>query len=206
MLPGNDYSGSRKLFICLTLVSLSVLLLAGISFGINELFYARKTLAISLVSTADLLAVSSSDAISDNDKQSARENLASPFVNPGIVAAVLYDRYGQIYDRYIRDGSDERDFITGLKPAYPDISSILGEIRVNGSFQAISDGYMHVISPVFVQDELFGFIHLVDDMRQVRGRMSRYLMFMVSIMFVILSMMVLFFKSLNKRFFLLYLN
>lgn len=184
-----NLSIQRKLFFILSVVSSLILFLAATILIVGEQENIKEALVEELFSMADVVALNSAAAMSFDDEEAARENLASLSAKPGITVAVLYDKNGNVYSRYSRSNISADALAAELRAAYPDLPAILREVGEKGSIADVSDGYLHVIRPVFVHKSLVGAIHLIDDMQQLHSRLNDYYLliaFIVLVTFVIL--------------------
>lgn len=179
-----------KLFLLLSLTAVLALLLVSTALMINEKWNAQKNLVGELRSIADVVALNSGAAMAFDDELAAEETLNSLAAKPEIAAAILYDKNGDTYSKYHRNGIDTDLLITELKNAYPDTQDIMQELETNGFVTRLFHGYIHIIRPVLAKDTLVGAIHLVDDMQQVRKRLHTYYI-VVSFIVVITLMVVL---------------
>ncbi len=190
MLRLGNLSIRTKLFLLLSLTAVLALLLVSTALMINEKWNARKNLVGELRSIADVVALNSGAAMAFDDELAAEETLNSLAAKPEIAAAILYDKNGDTYSKYHRNGIDADLLITDLNNAYPDSQDILQELETNGFVTHLFNGYIHIIRPVLAKDTLVGAIHLVDDMQQVRRRLHTYYS-VVSVIVVITLMVVL---------------
>ncbi|MBI9092257.1 MAG: response regulator [Desulfobacterium sp.] len=179
-----------KLFLLLSLTALLALLLVSTALMINEKWNAKKNLVGELRSIADLVALNSGAAMAFDDELAAEETLNALAAKPEIAAAILYDKNGDTYSKYHRNGIDADLLITDLNTAYPGSQDIMQELEANGFVTRLLNGYIHIIRPVHAKNTLVGAIHLVDDMQQVRKRLHTYYS-VVSIIVVITLMVVL---------------
>jgi signal transduction histidine kinase/CheY-like chemotaxis protein/HPt (histidine-containing phosphotransfer) domain-containing protein len=179
-----------KLFLLLSLTAVLALLLVSTALMVNEKWNAQKNLVGELHSIADVVALNSGAAMAFDDELAAEETLNSLAAKPEIAAAILYDKNGDTYSTYHRNGIDTDLLITELNNAYPGTQDIMHELEANGFVTHVFHGYIHIIRPVLAKDTLVGAIHLVDDMQQVRKRLHTYYI-VVSIIVVITLMVVL---------------
>jgi PAS domain S-box-containing protein len=95
-----DRSIKRKTMAVIMLTSVVVLLLTAAAFTVYDLATYRQNLARGLSATAAIIADHTSAALAFRDEKDARATLASLRADPRIVAAALYDRYGNLFVRY----------------------------------------------------------------------------------------------------------
>ena len=189
-----------KLFLLLSLTAGVALLLVSTGLMINEKWNAQKNLVGELCSIADVVALNSGAAMAFNDEQAAEETLNSLAAKPEIAAAILYDKDGDTYSKYNRKGVNAELLITDLNAAYPVRQDIFKQLNEGGFVSHLSNGYIHILRPVFAQNVLVGSIHLVDDMQQVRNRLKTYYI-VVAFIVVITLMVVLLLSTMSQKIF-----
>ena len=189
-----------KLFLFLSLTAGCALLLVSTGLMINEKWNAQKNLEGELSSIADVVALNSGAAMAFNDEQAAEETLNSLAAKSEIAAAILYDKNGDTYSKYSRKGFDADLLIADLNAAYPARQDIFKQLEAEGFVSHLSNGYTHIIRPVFAQNVLVGSIHLVDDMQQVRNRLHAYYI-VVAFIVVITLMVVLLLSTMSQKIF-----
>ena len=95
----------RTKIIGLGVVSSAVaLVLACVAFIFYDISTMRKYMVRNLVNQADILAMSSGSALGFFDKEFATKTLAGLGADPDIIAAILYDREGNVFAKYQRQG------------------------------------------------------------------------------------------------------
>ncbi|MDM8536959.1 response regulator [Desulfobacterales bacterium HSG17] len=185
-LQAGNISIRTKLILLLSLTTVLALSLVFTALVIHEKRSARKNLVGELCSMADVVALNSGAAMSFNDEDAARENLASLSAKPGIIVAVLYDLDGNEYSKFSRDGINAQSLIAEIQNIYPDRKLMLNELTGLKTITWQTDQYVHVIRPVLIQGTLMGGIHLIDDMQQLNVRLHTYYMVVSSIMAITL--------------------
>ena len=105
MLFFRDSSIRRKLSMVIFCTSLLGLSIAGLAFEIYERASFRASLVADLTAQADTLALNTSAALAFNDRKSAQDLLEALRVEPHIVSASLYDKRGNLFAEYRREGA-----------------------------------------------------------------------------------------------------
>jgi signal transduction histidine kinase/CheY-like chemotaxis protein len=100
-----DSSIRRKLSMVIFCTSLLGLSIAGLAFEIYERASFRASLVADLTTQADTLALNTSAALAFNDRKAAQDLLEALRVEPHIVAASLYDKRGNLFAEYRREGA-----------------------------------------------------------------------------------------------------
>ena len=188
----------KKLQLCMSLTAVLALLMISSALIINEKMNARKNLLEELSSMADLVALNSGPAMYFNDEPSAHKNLTSLTAKPEIIAAVMYDKSGNVFTRYSRSGVITNDVISELHKTYPDSQAMLNEVIIEGHVTYFSK-YAHVIRPVLMKGSLLGTIHLIDDMHQLRTRLRAYYIYVSMIVIITLLVVLLISARVQKR-------
>jgi len=184
----------------LGIISSLILFLAAAVLIVGERRNIERALVGELSSMADVVALNTGAAMSFNDEQAARENLASLSVKPGVMVAALYDKEGTVYSKYSRGGVDPDTLIAELGAVYPDLTAILREVRERGVVTYVSDGYLHVVRPVLLHGTMAGAIHLVDDMRQLHTRLNDFYLLIAVIVIITFAILIFLSKRVQKIF------
>ncbi|RYF43910.1 MAG: response regulator [Comamonadaceae bacterium] len=87
----------QKLNLILVVTTLLALLLAGVALVLFDLRNQARTIENDLTTQADIIGLASASALAFDDAKVAGENLTILRANPGIAAAVLYDRSGELF-------------------------------------------------------------------------------------------------------------
>lgn len=185
---GHALSIRTKLFLLMGLTALLSLGLVATALVFNEKINASKYITEELSSMAEVVGSNSGAALAFNDLDAAREILRSLRVKPEIIYAALHDGQGGLFAEYARDDrraakvSDElHRHLDGKTMLDPD------------KFQArsksfMSAGHLHVIQDVKFSGSTVGAIHLVNDMAQLRTRLSSF--YTVISVIVVLSLLI----------------
>ncbi|MEP6824784.1 MAG: ATP-binding protein, partial [Ramlibacter sp.] len=87
----------QKLNLILVVTTVLALLLAGIALVLFDLRSQARTIENDLTTQADIIGLASASALAFDDAKVAGENLTILRANPGIAAAVLYDKAGALF-------------------------------------------------------------------------------------------------------------
>lgn len=87
----------QKLNLILIITTVLALLLAGIALVLFDLRSQARTIENDLSTQADIIGLASTSALAFDDAKVAGENLTILRANPGIAAAVLYDKAGALF-------------------------------------------------------------------------------------------------------------
>lgn len=166
-----------------------------------ETHNARKNLANELVSIAELIALNSAVAMMFNDRNSALEDLSALSAKQGIVGAILYDTHGAIYAHFSRDAVSIDALAEEVKQlCNPGFSPIEMAITAPKKLSGVTNGHTHVILPVNFKGKFLGAIHLVDDMQQLKKRLSAYYLIVACIGFITLAVVLILSSKLQSIF------
>ncbi len=143
------------------------LLLAGICLFAYESYQQRKAAAHELTSQADILAESSTAALSFNDERAATQNLTALRGDSSVAVAAIFDRNNVPFAHYRRDGSSWAMAPERLRP-------------VGAYFE---NGALSVFAPVSLGGERIGTIFLKAT-NDVYARLLRYIGIMCVVMLV----------------------
>jgi two-component system sensor histidine kinase/response regulator len=107
MLNFERSSLNHKLTIISLLSTATALLVVFVAFAVTSVLNHRKDEGMQLSSFAGVVGTNSVDALLFNDRQLARNILAALRAKEEISAAILYDRQGQPFARYLAPGEPE---------------------------------------------------------------------------------------------------
>jgi signal transduction histidine kinase/CheY-like chemotaxis protein len=165
-----------------------------------ETHTARKNLEDELVSIADLIALNSAVAMMFNDRNSAVEDLSALSAKQGIVGAILYDTNGAIYAHFSRDAVSIDTLAHEVKqlcnPGLSPIEMATAQKKLSG----VTNGHTHVILPVNFENKFLGAVHLIDDMQQLKKRLSAYYLIVACIGFITLAVVLILSSKLQSIF------
>ena len=133
-------------------------LMAVASMLTYEFGSAREATARELESVADVVAASSSAALSFADRRGAEENLEAFRADPRIVAAALYDDAGRLLARYDRSGS-------ALEAPWT---------KADGAWRRFEGQSLLAGRPVVIHAERVGWLVLRGDQGSLRRRLLGY--------------------------------
>ncbi len=174
----------KKLFILLSLTAVVTLLLATSVLVFNEKRSTQKNLVRELRSIADVVALNIGTALMFNDQRTAREDLTSLAAKPEISAAILYDKYGDVFSQFGPNSSDLDSRMAELRERYPDNQKRIHAVTAKGGTFFLSAGHLHVVRPVVVDNTVVGAIQLVDNMQQMRVRLRAFYLVVSSIVLI----------------------
>ncbi|MBI9090187.1 MAG: response regulator [Desulfobacterium sp.] len=189
-----------KLRLILSLTSVLAMMLVTTALIIYEKQSYRQLLVKELTSMADVVALNSGAALAFDDKAAAAETLYTLAAKPGIAAAVLYDKNGFPYSRYIPTSTETKSLTQQLQHVYTNAQTLLNQLRDQTSITHISGKFIHVIRPVRIQESLVGAIHLVDDMEQMNTRLNAYYIVISAIVIITLGVILLLAARMQKLF------
>jgi len=143
----------QKLMLIAMLTTGGALLLAGLAIIYFNFSRFRGEMERDLTTLADVIGQTSNAALTFNDPKTAGEILAGLNLRPSITAAALYDGKGDLFARWVREGSD---------PALPQ------HPRNGGSYWG--DGNLVAFRPVLLQKERIGTVYLRSNLNELTAR------------------------------------
>ncbi|WP_372682470.1 CHASE sensor domain-containing protein, partial [Desulfosarcina sp.] len=182
----NHFSIRGKLLIILSLTAVLTLLLVTTALVFNEKWSTRKNLVRELRSMADVVALNIGAALLFNDEQTAREDLASLAAKPEIAAAILYDKNGGVFSQFSPGANAAPPWVSELRGRYPDQQAFTHNLLSETGTFFLSEGHLHVVRPVIVDNAIVGAIQLVDNMQQMRERLNAFYLVVSSIVLITL--------------------
>ncbi len=158
----------QKLSATTLVATVGALLLAWSALSVYEVLVSRSTLADTLITQARIVGATSTAALAFKDAAAAEETLSALRAESSVVAALLYDRDGALFARYVREG-DEAQVVP---PQAPPLA-----VRYDG-------GYLHVVQPIVLEDEQVGIVYLRADLRALYARLWQFGSIVVALLFV----------------------
>ena len=99
-----DFSIKHKLSLITMLVCSIVLLITSAIYIINDIITLKKTIAEKLFIISKVIGSNSTAALSFEDEDAAVEILASLSEEPHVLSAILYDKEGNVFVKYLSNG------------------------------------------------------------------------------------------------------
>ncbi len=147
-----------KLMISLSALALVLLVTSSTVFFIRDVQATRANLIHTLSTLAKLIAAETVPAMEFDDVQAATENLARLEAFSSIVAARIYTAEGSLFATYSTAGKGKKNLPRDLDYWRENNHKPL-------SFETL--GLIHLRLPILSGTKVIGFIHLVDDQRDV---------------------------------------
>ncbi len=138
-------------------VTLTMLLLAGITMILFDIYRAKENLSRELTTQARLIGNRSSAALVFDDRGLARENLWALKESPNVLLACIYDREGDLFASYHASK-------TKAEPGCPEPLFNLGASRL------FDETFIHLTVPIELGGELVGYIYIRSDLSQIQER------------------------------------
>jgi PAS domain S-box-containing protein len=148
----------RKLTLIIMITCSVALILACTAILLFEHAGTRQMLKHNTQVMANVIGANSSAALSFKDKNAARETLGALRAEPYVLSACLYDRAGEVFATYYRQGVQETP-----PPAVGDEGLAFGTATLNLFHKITLDG------------EVIGTVLIQSDLRLIRERLQTYL-------------------------------
>ncbi len=215
----HDASIRIKLILIIGVAVLLALVVVASSITAYEYLARRQQTEQALSAVVNIVAWNSSAALAFMDTAVAQKNLKMLETQPSIVAAFLYSPNGDIFAEYttsykVDDEFNHRKMIQWVKDDSPvaiekashistldslnqGIKKALGLSSVHLLQSGYSEltlydryGQMHLLKPIFIDDELMGVLHLVDNQRNLNTFFASFYSIMAAILlFTLLATM-----------------
>jgi signal transduction histidine kinase len=157
MLNFRNLSLRRKQTLIMVLTSTITLLLACVAFvGVDALHF-RGELADEVSTMAQIAGNNCTAALDFNDPKTAADTLGALRAEPPIARACIYDRHGQVFAVYHRDG----------EPTF----AVFPPVRPSGS--EFRDNQLRISLPILEQGEKVGTIYVACDLYEGTNRLKR---------------------------------
>ena len=140
------------------MTSTVALLLASGGFMLYETHTFRRTLRENLSAVAGLIGANSTAALSFDDPRVAREVLHSLSKKPEIISGHIYNREGQLFASYFRNGVSESD---------------APQTRPEETYHSGKD-YLGYCTRIRLQGDILGYVYVKSDLTQLTHRLREY--------------------------------
>jgi diguanylate cyclase (GGDEF)-like protein/PAS domain S-box-containing protein len=168
-----DTSIQVKLWLLIVLNSSMALFLAGSTLLAVQLYQQREAVIRRLTAEADVVARSSTGALSFADQRAATEALAAMQADSSMVEAAIYDIGGRIFAHYGYPGAAG----SGTPPARPGVSGV----HFEGDFSV-------VFLPITLGNDRLGTVFLRTSMADDRASTRRYIGIVCAVLLVSLGL------------------
>ncbi len=181
MMPANfpnfrDLPLRHKLISIIVATSCVSLLLASVAFVAYDKSTFRAKMVRDISVEADIIAMTSTAALTFEDFDSARQTLGALYKEPSVVKAALESADGKVVAQYIRD--------SGTQSRGPLIR------RIGHMF---TDERLAVRREIRFDGDLLGYVYIESDLEALKVRVNRFLMMVVTI--IAAAMLVVIFAS-----------
>jgi signal transduction histidine kinase/HPt (histidine-containing phosphotransfer) domain-containing protein/ActR/RegA family two-component response regulator len=224
-----DASIRTKLILIIGVAVLLALLVVASAITAYEYLSRRQQTEQALLAVANIVAWNSSAALAFMDNEVAQKNLKMLETQPSIMAAFLYKPDGEVFAEYTKDYKVDEEFnplhmIQWVKDDSPiaieRTSNISTFDRIKqwskkslglSSIRSLQSGYseltlydqyrqIHLLKPIFIDDEFMGVLHLVDNQRNLNAFFSSFYTILGVILFFTLLATMLFSTRLQRIF------
>jgi signal transduction histidine kinase/DNA-binding response OmpR family regulator len=224
-----DASIRTKLILIIGAAVLLALLVVASAITAYEYLSRRQQTEQALLAVANIVAWNSSAALAFMDNEVAQKNLKMLETQPSIMAAFLYKPDGEVFAQYTKDYKVDEEFnpahmIQWVKDDSPiamektsNISTIdyikqwskkslglpaIRPLQSGYSELTLYDQYrqIHLLKPIFIDDEFMGVLHLVDNQRNLNAFFSSFYTILGVILFFTLLATMLFSTRLQRIF------
>ncbi len=213
----HDASIRRKLILIIGVSVLLALLLVASAITVYEYLARRQQTEQALSAVVNIVAWNSTAALAFMDNNVAQKNLKMLETQPSIVAAFIYKPDGKVFAEYVTSYQDNEEYNppqiiesvkddspVGLKrtinaSALERIKHWVKKTLGLPSIRPLQSGYseltqydqygqIHILKPIFIDDELMGVLHLVDNQRNLNAFFSSFYFIMtVILLFTLLA-------------------
>jgi two-component system, sensor histidine kinase len=187
-----------KLTLAIGSAAIIALIFVTSALSIREYFSRRQQTEQDLSSLASIVAWNSKAALAFKNVDSANESLQSLKNQPSVVSASLYDGEGSQVAAYITANTAKENEKTSalqaiqlvkddvsIKLPEPSFLEFLKKSVGNSARKPMQAGYsevtvydqqghLHLFRPIFMDDELIGILHLVDNLSRLKSFLSSF--------------------------------
>ncbi len=206
-----------KLTLAIGSAAILALIFVTSALSIREYFSRRQQTEQDLSSLASIVAWNSKAALAFKNLDSANESLQSLKNQPSVVSATLYDGDGNLIAAYITANAakehEKTSTLQAIQLVKDDVSiklpkpSLLESLKKsfgNASRKPMQAGYsevtvydqqdhLHVFRPIFMDNELIGILHLMDNLSRLKSFLSSF--FLITGLIVFFTLLVVLYIS-----------
>jgi signal transduction histidine kinase len=179
-----DYSIPKKLTWMNMMVSSVALGLACVAFMTYDLISVRQAMVHQLLIQAEIIGSNSTSALLFNDPQAAEKTLAALQSAPNIIDAAIATANGEPFARYSRNSENQGPSERAGIAVFP--------------MRWFSQGKIVVASPIVFRGKTTGAVYIRSDVRELVGRLKRYLV-IVGVVFLMSLVAAVLMSSLIRR-------
>ena len=202
MLKLRNISIRTKLILIMAITAVFAMLLITTAMVAYQHQSIKRSVESEMSSLAGVLAWNCSAALAFNDKNTAIDSLAVLKSRPDIVAGYLYNKEGQVFVKFTHQSTvpapwnakhlqkiatDESLRIMNRK--IPDVTSIsttwisllINNLSNNNAganttdyFEYDDQGFLHLIYPIVINDQVIGSIHLINNLDKLRENLKTF--------------------------------
>src|ERR1051325_10661582 len=147
----------RKLALIIVLTSLTAVLIAAFGYTILELQSFRRSLVNDLSTLAQVIGANSTAALSFDDLEATTEYLNALKFKPSVRAACFYNRRGELFGSYVRQGE---------KMAFPP--------KAGPAQYQFDRSSLTLTQDISVEGKKIGAIFIQSDLSELYARILRY--------------------------------
>jgi two-component system, NtrC family, sensor kinase len=181
MLNFRNLSLRRKQTLIMTLTSMLTLLLACVAFLGVEALNFRGELTDEISTMAQVAGNNCTAALDFNDPKAAEGTLGALRVEPPIASACIYNRRGEVFAVYQRDG---KSTIAEFPPVQP-------------PGQEFRDHQLRIFLPITVRGETVGTIYVTCDLYELNDRLKHFAV--IAMLVLGISLLAAFFLSVRLQ-------
>ena len=229
MVRINNINIRAKLTLIMGFTAAVALFLAISAIVANEYLNQRRAAVSQLSSLAEVVGWNSTAALAFDDPNAANETLSALKSRPGIIAAYVYNKTGDVFGEYCTDSPSmspvdsaliaalvagksqfDEEILgqSGFKEWLPDrveemlqnASKSVNLISKNEIARYDQQGRLHLLRLITLDGEPAGVIHLIDDLERLNVALQAYYVIAVSIVLISLAFVVLLSSKLQKLF------
>ncbi|HDN25787.1 MAG TPA: response regulator [Thioploca sp.] len=159
-----ELSIKRKLILITMLTNIVALLVVSAFFATYQVKSLREARARHFGVLAHIVGINTIVALSTDDKDSAKQILTAFHAQSDVTAAVLYNKYGDVFAQYRRE-----DVNIFSLPAMPDTGYHLSSNHVGWFEEILDHSNKQRIGTLYIQSDLEGFNQLVKEYAGIIG-------------------------------------
>ncbi len=148
----------RRQMLIIVGVCVSILVLAAAAFVVNDYISVRQSVRENLESKSAFIVANSIAAIQYKDERAAQEILGVMKNDKTVLLAALYTKEKKLFSIYVKSGQ---------RSILPDRFPVYGIVFENSSAA--------LLQPIHYQDEIQGWLYVVQDMSVIEEKIQRYI-------------------------------
>ncbi len=184
MIHTRNMNIRTKLMMIMMVTGTTVLLVSMLAMVTTEYKRTHGIIVDEMHTMSSVISWNCGAALAFGDQEAATQTLAALKIKPGIVAAYLYDKEGELFSFFQSPNvSPAAGDSLPFSLSAPQLEALRSSV---GPSDITRNGYLQVIAPVTIKGDVVGTLHIINDQSDLRHMVRSVSLVSLSIVFVAL--------------------